>query len=178
MQLPSISSHQNSLRFFSNSAVNVHDSQAYRKVFKMEAHNFYLWSKSYIVNSSHRLQFLRAAVVCAIFERISVLSRHLRQTISLMCLKFNTIPGFCLFTLPCNLICITKDRPMIWVFWPLGCVVRFLCAEWSLNLHCHHKFRNCIALSNILFIRVELVFCYTFLKTCLDINRPTPLRWS
>lgn len=130
----------------------------------MEAHKVYLWSKSYIVNSSHRLQFLRAAVVCAIFERISVLSRHLRQTISLMCLKFFTIPGFCLVTLPCNLICITKDRPIIWVLWPLGCVVRFLCTECSLNLHCHHNSRNCIALSNILFIRVELVFCYTFLR--------------
>ena len=86
------------LCFFSNSAVKVHDSQVYRNM-KMtrERINFTFDSKDTLLSLQMDFNFVRAAVACAILERINDLNLS-SETTAPRYLKFVTVHNFCLFT--------------------------------------------------------------------------------
>ena len=94
----SISSQKPAFLFFflSNSAVNVHDSQAYRNMeMTRERISFTFDPRDMLLSLQMGFSFVRAAVVCAILERTSGLEPS-SETIAPRYLKLVTVPNFCL----------------------------------------------------------------------------------
>ena len=86
--------------FFSNSAVKVHGSQAYRyrnMEMRRERISFTFDPRDALLSLQMGFSFVRAAVVCAILERISGLEA-LSETTAPRNLKLVTVPNFCPFT--------------------------------------------------------------------------------
>ena len=83
---------------FSNSAVKVKDSQAYRNM-KMtkELISFTFDPIDMLLSLQMGFSFVRAAVACAIIERTSGLEPS-SETTAPRYLKLVTVPNFCLFT--------------------------------------------------------------------------------
>ena len=95
----SISSHKACV-LFSNSAVKVHrhDSQAYRNMeMTRERISFTFDPRDMLLSLQMCFSFVRAAVACAILERISGL-RQSSETTAPRYLKLVTVPSFCPFT--------------------------------------------------------------------------------
>ena len=83
---------------FSNSAVKVHDSQAYRNMeMTRERISFIFDPRDMLLSLQMGVSFVRAAVACAILERISGLEPS-SETTAPRYLKLVTVPNFCPFT--------------------------------------------------------------------------------
>ena len=83
---------------FFNSAVKVHDSQAYRNMeMTRERISFTFDPKDMLLSLHMGFSFVRAAVACAILERTSGLEPS-SETTAPMYLKLVTVPNFCPFT--------------------------------------------------------------------------------
>ena len=86
------------LTFFSNSAVKVHDSQAYRNMeMTRECISFTSDPRDMLLSLQMGFSFVRAAVACAILERTSGLEPS-SETTAPRYLKLVTVPNFCPFT--------------------------------------------------------------------------------
>ena len=85
--------------FFSlNSAVKVHDSQAYRNMGMTREHiSFTFDPRDMLLSLQMGFSFVRAAVDCAILERTSGLEPS-SETTAPIYLKLVTLPNFCPFT--------------------------------------------------------------------------------
>ena len=93
----SISS-QKSCVLFSNSAVKVHDSKAYRNMeMTRECISFTFDPRDMLLSLQMGFSFVRAAVACSILERTSGLE-PLSETTAPRYLKLVTVPSFCPFT--------------------------------------------------------------------------------
>ena len=77
----------------------VHDSQAYRNIEMTRERISFTFDPrdNYVVISPNGLQFVRAAVACAILERTSGLEPS-SETTAPRYLKLVTVPNFCPFT--------------------------------------------------------------------------------
>ena len=83
---------------FSNSAVKVHDSQAYRNMeMTRERISFTFDPRDMLLSLQMGFSFVRAAVACAILERTSGLE-PLSETTAPRYLKLVTVPNFCPYT--------------------------------------------------------------------------------
>ena len=83
---------------FSNSAVKVHDSQAYRNIeMTRERISFMFDPRDMLLSLQMGFSFVRAAVACAILERTSGLEPSSETTVPSY-LKLVTVPSFCPFT--------------------------------------------------------------------------------
>ena len=81
--------------FFINSAVEVRDPQAYRNMeMTRERISFTFDPRDTLLSLQRGFSFVRAAVVCAIIERISGLEPS-SETIAPRCFKHATVPYFC-----------------------------------------------------------------------------------
>ena len=102
--------------FFSNSAVKVHDSQAYRNMgMTRERISFTFDPRDMLLSLQMGFSFVRAAVACAILERTSGLEPS-SETTAPRYLKLVTVPSFCPFTLnsfwmPLALFVISSSSP-------------------------------------------------------------------
>ena len=65
VQKPPVASHLKSLRFFSNSAVKIHDSQAYRNM-EMKRELITIDQRNMVLSFQIGFSFVRVAVACAI----------------------------------------------------------------------------------------------------------------
>ena len=83
---------------FSNSAVNVHDLQAYRNMeMTRERISFTFGPRNMLLSLIMGFSFVRAAVACAIFDRTSGLEPSSEKTAPRY-LKRVTVPNICPFT--------------------------------------------------------------------------------
>ena len=83
---------------FSNTAVKVHDSQAYRNMeMSRERISFTFDPRDMLLSLQMGFSFVRAAVTCAILERTSGLEPS-SETTAPRYLKLVTVPNFCPFT--------------------------------------------------------------------------------
>ena len=81
-----------------NSAVKVHDSQAYRNMeMTRELISFTFDPRGILLSVEMGFSFVRAAVACAVLEKISGLEPS-SETTALKYLKLVTVPSFCSFT--------------------------------------------------------------------------------
>ena len=100
VQKPSVASHLISkvCVLFSNSAVNIHDSQAYRNMeMTRERISFTFDPRDMLLSFQMGFSCVRTAVAYAILERISGLEPS-SETTTPRCLKLVTVPSFCSFT--------------------------------------------------------------------------------
>ena len=98
---------------FSNSAVKVHDSQAYRNVeMTTERISFTCDSRDMLLSLQMGFSFVRAVVACAILERTSGLEPS-SETTAPRYLKLVTVPNFCPFTI----ISIWKPLALFVISW-------------------------------------------------------------
>ena len=98
IKLSPIASHLKDLCFFSNFAVKVHKSQAYRNMeMTRERISFTFYPRDTLLSLQMGFIFVRAAGACAILERISDLE-PLSETTAQRYLKLVTVPNFCPFT--------------------------------------------------------------------------------
>ena len=103
--------------FFSNSAVKVHDSQAYRNMeMTRERISFTFDPRDTLLSLQMGFSFVRAAVACVDLERISGLKPS-SETTDPRYLKLVTVPNFCPFTF----ISLSLS----------GCLLRYLSSVWS-----------------------------------------------
>ena len=88
----------NTCVLFCNSAVKVHDSQAYRNMeMTRERISFTFDPNDLLFSLQMGFSFVRAAVACAILERTSGLESS-SETTAPRYLKLVTVPNFCPFT--------------------------------------------------------------------------------
>ena len=98
VQQPPVASHLKSLRSFSNSAVKVHDSQAYRNMeTTRERISFTFDPRDMLLSLQTGFSFVRAEVACAILVRTSGLEPS-TETTAPRYLKLFRVPNFCPFT--------------------------------------------------------------------------------
>ena len=81
---------------FSNAAVKVYDSQAYRNM-EMTRERISFESRDMLLSLQMGFSFVRAAVACAILERTSGLEPS-SETTAPRYLKLVSVPNFCPFT--------------------------------------------------------------------------------
>ena len=94
---PAVASHLKTCVLFSNSAVKVHDSQAYRNTQKtMERVSFTSDPRNMLLSLQMGFSFVRAAVACAILERTSILELSSETIVTAPSyLNLVIVPNFC-----------------------------------------------------------------------------------